>query len=60
MTRSVRVFRAKGNQGVNYRAGVWHHPLLVDAEQDFIVIDRDGDEKNLEEVFFDGSLTFSQ
>jgi hypothetical protein len=24
------------------------------------VIDRDGDEKNLEEVFFDGSLTFSQ
>lgn len=57
---AVRVFRAKGNQGVNYRAGVWHHPLLVDAQQDFIVIDRDGDEKNLEEVFFDGSLTFSQ
>lgn len=56
----VRVFRAKGNQGVNYRTGVWHHPLFVDAEQNFVVIDRDGDEKNLKEVFFDGSLTFSQ
>ena len=27
---AVRVFRASGRQGVNYRAGTWHHPLLVD------------------------------
>ncbi len=39
----LRCFRAKGDQGVNYRANVWHHPLLVlQPTQDFLVVDRDG------------------
>ena len=46
----VRVFRASGSQGVNYRAGTWHHPLLVDRPQRFLVIDRGGAGNNLEEV----------
>ena len=44
---AVRVFRARGTQGVNYRAGTWHHPLLVDRPQRFLVIDRGGEGSNL-------------
>ena len=45
------LFRARGDQGVQYARGVWHHPLLVLAEQqDFLVVDRLGPGKNLEEI----------
>jgi ureidoglycolate lyase len=38
-----RVFLAAGGQGVNYRRGCWHHPLLaLDRVSDFAVIDRGG------------------
>ena len=47
----VRLFHAEGHQGVHYRKGVWHHFLLVlDAESDFLVIDRAGPGDNCEEV----------
>jgi ureidoglycolate lyase len=47
----VRVFRAGGNQGVHYDKGVWHHFLLVlDADSDFLVVDRAGPGDNCEEV----------
>jgi len=49
-----RAFLCRGDQGVNYHAGVWHHPLLVlDHAQDFLVVDRAGEGTNLDEVFFD-------
>ena len=45
----LRLFRARGDQGVQYGRGVWHHPLLVLAErQDFLVVDRRGPGENLE------------
>ena len=48
---AVRVFRAAGRQGVNYMKGVWHHFLLaLEAESDFLVIDRAGPGENLDEV----------
>jgi len=48
---ALRCFRAKGTQGVQYAAGVWHHPLLVLVpQQDFLVIDREGPGENLEEI----------
>ena len=51
---SLRAFLCRGDQGVNYRAGVWHHPLLVLGDaQDFLVVDRAGQGPNLEEVFFE-------
>lgn len=56
---AVRVFRASGEQGVNYRAGVWHHPLLVDESQQFLVVDRKGAEHNCDEVFFDKTLIWT-
>lgn len=51
---AVVVFKARGDQGVNYAKGVWHHFLLaLDAESDFLVIDRAGDGDNLDEVELD-------
>ena len=47
----VRLFRAEPHQGVHYRKGVWHHFLLVlEADSDFLVIDRAGPGDNCEEV----------
>lgn len=50
----LRVFLATAAQGVNYTAGVWHHPLLaLDEVSDFLVIDRDGPDHNCDEVRLD-------
>lgn len=47
----IRLFRAEGHQGVHYRKGVWHHFLLVlDAQSDFLVVDRAGPGDNCEEI----------
>lgn len=49
---AVRVFRAAPNQGVNYARGTWHHFLLaLEAESDFLVVDREGGPgENLDEI----------
>ena len=48
---AVRVFRAVPTQGVNYARGTWHHFLLpLEAESDFLVIDRAGPGDNLDEI----------
>ena len=47
---SYRVFRASGEQGINYARGTWHHPLLVLQPQQFFIVDRKGPGVNLEEV----------
>ncbi|MHB8787670.1 MAG: ureidoglycolate lyase, partial [Thauera sp.] len=48
---ALKVFLARGDQGVNYATGVWHHPLLaLGAVCDFIVIDRSGPGHNCDEV----------
>lgn len=48
---ALRVFRAEGDQGVNYHAGTWHHPLLaLEAESEFLVIDRGGPGHNCDEA----------
>jgi ureidoglycolate lyase len=40
---ALRCFMAAGGQGINMARGIWHHPLLaLDAEGDFLVIDRAG------------------
>ena len=46
-----RAFLAERGAGVNYRRGTWHHPLIVlDRPGDFLVVDRDGDGANCDEV----------
>ncbi|KXF83172.1 ureidoglycolate lyase [Enterovibrio coralii] len=49
----IRAFYAKGSQGVNYHRGVWHHPVLALTQDDqFLVIDREGEGNNCDEFFF--------
>lgn len=49
----VRAFWATGRQGVNYHRNIWHHPLLVLAPQQFVIIDRAGDGQNCDEQSLD-------
>ena len=50
----LTVFRADPSQGVNYAKGTWHHfRLALEAESDFLVIDREdqgGLGENLDEL----------
>lgn len=58
---SIKVFLAQPGQGVNYRAGTWHHfSLALGCVSDFLVIDRGGpahddlancDEQTLQQPF---------
>jgi ureidoglycolate lyase len=51
------VFLARGDQGVNYPANVWHHPLMaLDAVCDFLVVDRQGPGVNLQEYFYESAF----
>lgn len=46
---ALEAFLARGDQGVNYHAGVWHHPLIaLEAVSDFLVVDRGGPGDNCE------------
>lgn len=45
-------FVTDGRQGVNYRAGTWHHPLIALDPADYLVVDRQPDSDNYEEVVF--------
>lgn len=50
----TRAFVSNGKQGVNYHRGVWHHPVLtLEAQDDFLVVDRSGNGNNCDEYFFD-------
>jgi len=54
---TLQAFRSTGRQGVNYRRGVWHHPLLVlRPDHDFLVVDRGGPGENCDEIHFDGEV----
>lgn len=38
--QSCRAFHARGDQGLQFAAGIWRHPLLALSDQSFLVIDR--------------------
>jgi ureidoglycolate lyase len=57
----IRAFVTKGWQGVNYAKGVWHHPLLaLEKVSDYIVVDRGGEGKNLNEQDLKESLWLTE
>jgi ureidoglycolate lyase len=48
--RAIRAFISGPEQGVNYAAGTWHHPLLcLQRPGRFVVIDRGGSGQNCDE-----------
>lgn len=49
---ALRVFRATGEQGVNFHRGVWHHPVVVIEPMRFLVVDRGGDQPNCDLFHF--------
>ena len=55
---AVRAFLAGAQQGVNFHPGTWHHfSLALDGPSDFLVVDRDGDDENCDEVGLDPPIT---
>jgi ureidoglycolate lyase len=53
---AVRAFATNGRQGVNYRRGTWHHPLIAIGDAgEFLVIDRAGEGRNCDEFSFAGA-----
>jgi ureidoglycolate lyase len=58
---SLRLFLGRPGEGVNYAKGTWHHALFaLDAESDFIVVDRDGPGANCDEVFLTRSVVITE
>ena len=53
---AVRAFVTNGRQGINYRRGTWHHPLIaLGSASDFLVVDRAGEGRNCDEFNFDAN-----
>ncbi len=45
--QAPRAFVTNGRQGINYRAGTWHHVLLTPyAGMSFVCVDRDAPDEN--------------
>lgn len=48
---SLQAFVSNGRQGINYRPGVWHMPLIAFSPGlEFVVIDRGGSDRNCDEI----------
>jgi ureidoglycolate lyase len=57
---NVRAFLSNGRQGVNYRPGTWHHPVIaLDHETEFLVLDRGGPGRNCDELHFAGDAAIT-
>jgi ureidoglycolate lyase len=53
----LQAFMSNGKQGVNYRRGTWHMPLIaLETGQRFLVIDRAGEEPNCDEHLLDEAV----
>lgn len=54
---SLRAFETNGRQGINYHRGTWHMPLIsFEAGQEYLIIDRAGDEPNCDMHTLDDAI----
>ena len=54
---AIRGFITNGEQGINYKKGVWHHyQISLNEICDYLVIDRTGPADNCEEWVLDRQL----
>lgn len=55
---ALRAFVSNGRQGINYYRGTWHMPLIAfEAGQQFLIIDRGGNEPNCEQHSLEKPIT---
>ena len=54
----LSAFVTNGQQGINYRRGTWHMPLIaLESAQEFLIVDRAGGGPNCEEQILDRPIT---
>lgn len=55
---AVRAFLAQGHQAIQYHRGTWHHyQISLEADSDYLVLDREGPGNNCEETTLEQPLT---
>ena len=54
----LEAFVTNGSQGVNYRKGVWHMPMIaLEDGQEFLIVDCGADVDNCDEHYFSDPVT---
>ena len=57
---AFRAFVTDGTQGVNYRKGIWHMPMIgMQAGQEFLIVDRQPTGDNCDECTLDEPLVLA-